>query len=142
MARTFRRQRQAQPIAELNLTNLIDLGFTLLIIFMIATPLINKEQTMAVNLPVTSSGPTEKPDSSTKFQAIVIDAKGHFYWDRVMVSLPELESRLNAVAAQAKPPVIRIRADGDLAFQKVMTVMDALKKHGLSKVTIDSQSNR
>ena len=40
MARTFRRQRQLNPVAELNITNLVDLGFTLLIIFMIATPLI------------------------------------------------------------------------------------------------------
>jgi len=142
MARTFRRQRQAQPIAELNLTNLIDLGFTLLIIFMIATPLINQEQTMAVNLPITSAGPTEKPDSSTKFQAIVIDAKGHYFWDSKLVSFSELDSHLNAVAAQAKPPVIRIRADGALAFQNVMTVMDALKKHGLSKMMIDSQTTR
>ena len=97
---------------------------------------------MAVNLPVTSAGPTEKPDSSTKYQAIVIDAKGRFYWDNKLVSFPELDSHLNAVAAQAKPPVIRIRADGEIAFQKVMTVMDALKKHGLSKMTIDSQTNR
>ena len=51
MARTFRRQRQTAPISDLNLTNLIDLGFTLLIIFMIATPLINQEQAIRVNLP-------------------------------------------------------------------------------------------
>ena len=32
MARNFRRPRTAQPIADLNVTNMIDLGFTLLII--------------------------------------------------------------------------------------------------------------
>ena len=51
MARTFRRRQTAAPISELNVTNLIDLGFTLLIIFMIATPLIQQEQTIPVNLP-------------------------------------------------------------------------------------------
>ena len=34
MARSFRRQRQSAPISDLNVTNLIDLGFTLLIVFM------------------------------------------------------------------------------------------------------------
>ncbi len=62
MARTFRRQRQAHAIADLNVTNLIDLGFTLLIIFMIATPLITQEQTTPVDLPVTSRQQQAKPD--------------------------------------------------------------------------------
>ena len=34
MARVFRRKHTAHPIADLNVTNLIDLGFMLLIIFM------------------------------------------------------------------------------------------------------------
>ena len=142
MARTFRRQRQAQPIAELNLPNLIDLGFTLLIIFMIATPLINQEQTMAVNLPVTSAGPTEKPDSSTKFESVSIDGHGQYFWGRTKVSMVELRSYLSAAATLPKPPVIRIRADGGVDYQKVMTLMDELKKRGLSKITFDSQTNR
>ena len=62
MARTFRRQRTASPIADLNLTNLIDLGFTLLIIFMISTPLIQSEQTIPVNLPVEAKSEQAKPD--------------------------------------------------------------------------------
>ena len=43
MARSFRRQHTRHPISELNVTNLIDVAFTLLIIFMIATPLIQEE---------------------------------------------------------------------------------------------------
>ena len=54
MARIFRRQRNLHPVAELNVTNMVDLGFTLLIIFMITTPLIQSEQTIPVNLPVES----------------------------------------------------------------------------------------
>ena len=52
MARNFRRKHTAHPIADLNVTNLIDLGFMLLIIFMVATPLIQQEQKIPVNLPV------------------------------------------------------------------------------------------
>src|SRR5574344_1032534 len=72
MARTFRRQRQSHPISELNVTNLIDLGFTLLIIFMIATPLINQEQTMPMQLPITSKSPSQKQEKEL-FQAIASD---------------------------------------------------------------------
>jgi len=62
MARNFRRTRSAtHPIADLNVTNLIDLGFMLLIIFMVATPLIQQEQTIPVNLPTVSKAPQPSP---------------------------------------------------------------------------------
>jgi biopolymer transport protein ExbD len=140
MARTFRRQRQAQPIADLNVTNLIDLGFTLLIIFMITTSYSSKEQTMPINLPVTSVSSADKPDSSTKFETVVIDKQGRYYWGTTPVSTAELRSHLNAAAALSKPPVFRIRADGSVNMQRFMDLMDELKKRGLSKITIDSQT--
>ena len=142
MARTFRRKHQAQPIAELNVTNMIDLGFTLLIIFMITTSNSSTEQTTPINLPVTSISPAEKPDSSTKFETVVIDKQGRYFWGTKPVSTAELRSYLNAAAALPKPPVFRIRADGSINLQRFMDLMDELKKRGLSKITIDSQTER
>jgi len=141
MARTFRRPRQAQPIAELNVTNLIDLGFTLLIIFMIATPLINQEQTIPVNLPSTSKVPQQKPDSSTHFVAVSIDAKGNYYLDErpTAVSWPDLQSRLRAYASEAKPPVIRIRGDLNSSYGKVAQVIAEMEKDNLLRFTFDTQ---
>ena len=74
MARNFRRDRKSAPISELNVTNLIDLGFTLLIIFMIATPLINQEQTIPVDLPKESPSQQQQPDPDTQFETITIRA--------------------------------------------------------------------
>ena len=79
MARTFRRNRQMHPIAELNVTNLIDLGFTLLIIFMIATPLINQEQTISVKLPTEEKSPQTRPDPTQRTETITVDAKGNYF---------------------------------------------------------------
>jgi biopolymer transport protein TolR len=141
MARTFRRRQTAHAIADLNVTNLIDLGFTLLIIFMIATPLINQEQTMPVNLPVTTKSLQQKPDKDLTFQAITIDQHGRYLWGAQPISFSELQSKLNAISSQSKPPVLRIRADGRVDYQKVMTVIDEIKKRGLSKITLDSQSD-
>src|SRR6185369_2293441 len=111
MARIFRRPRQLHPVAELNITNMVDLGFTLLIIFMIATPLIQQEQSIPVNLPGESKRQQEKPGPDTEFIAISIDRSGNFYFGNDRVSLPELSRQLMAVASRPKQPVIRIRAD-------------------------------
>ncbi len=140
MARTFRRPRTAHPISELNVTNLIDLGFTLLIIFMIATPLIQQEQTIPVNLPTESARTQTKPPPDTEFQSISIDRAGHYYLGSQRITLPELSSKLGAFAAKAKPPVIRIRADLTLQWQQVVHLMDEIKKHNLTKITFDTQS--
>ena len=142
MARTFKRPRQSHPIAEMNVTNLIDLGFTLLIIFMIATPLINQEQTIPVTLPSESRSLQQKPDKSTHYVAISIDAKGNTYLDErtTPVSAAQLKSRLRLYASEAKPPVVRIRGDAKVPYEKIVALMDELKQVNLLKFTFDTQT--
>jgi len=141
MARTFRRPRQAHPIAEMNLTNLIDLGFTLLIIFMIATPLMQQNQTIPINLPKEAKSAQTKPPPDLEFVVVSIDKTGNYYYADRRVGLAELKNLLGALALKPKQPVIRIRADGTLAWQKVITLVSELKRHNLTKVTFDTQSD-
>ena len=130
-----------QPVAELNITNMVDLGFTLLIIFMIATPLINQEQTIPVNLPVESKSSQVKPDKDTKFVSVAIDVKGTYYLDNTAVPFSRLSERLKEFGIQPKPPVIRIHADGKVPYEKVINLVDELKKNNLGKISFDTQSN-
>lgn len=140
MARNFRRHRASSPIADLNVTNLIDLGFMLLIIFMIATPLIQQEQSIQVNLPTESKRPQDKPDKDLTFQSIAIDKRGRYFWGSTPIDFAELPSRLEALARRPKPPVIRIRADFSLQYQQIVRLMDEIKKHELTKITFDTQT--
>ena len=141
MARIFRRPRNLHPVAELNVTNMVDLGFTLLIIFMITTPLIQSEQTIPVNLPVEGKK-AQDVLPETEFQAVSIDKAGNFYFGPKRVSFPELASNLAALAAKPKPkqPVIRIRADLGLQWQQVVRVMDEIKKNNLTRITFDTEA--
>ncbi len=138
MAKIFRRPRHLHPVAELNVTNMVDLGFTLLIIFMITTPLIQQEQTIAVNLPGESKKPQTPPE--TDFQTIAIDESGKLYYGGKPVSFPELSATLRGLADKPKQPVLRIRADMSLQWQQVVRVMDEIKKHNLTKITFDTES--
>ena len=141
MARTFRRPRQSHPIAELNVTNLIDLGFTLLIIFMITTAFNKQEQTIPVTLPSQSKTLQTKPDPATHFLAVSVDARGNFYIgsDSKPVGVLELRSRLKEASSEANPPVVRIRADKSVPYEKVVLIMDELTKANLVKFTFDTQ---
>ena len=142
MARNFRRTRTAQPIADLNVTNLIDLGFMLLIIFMVAKPLIQQEQTIPVNLPKLVAVPQQKLDKEDRFVAVGVDASGRFYVDNktAPVTVAELRTRLKGFAAEPKPPVIRIRGDAKVYYEKVAELFNEVEKAGLVRFTIDYQT--
>ena len=142
MARNFRRPHTAQPIAELNVTNLIDLGFMLLIIFMIATPLIQQEQTIPVSLPKESTSPQQKVDPKAKFHSVSVDANGRYYVDddKTPLSLAVLRSRLRNFATEKEKPVIRLRIDARATGQHFVTVMDELKKLDLTRWNFDTQT--
>src|SRR6185436_3045528 len=102
MARTFRRKHTAHPIAELNVTNMIDLGFTLLIIFMITTSYSQQEQSTPINLPsVAKSNQPQKADKNDKFVAVSVDASGNYFIDNGTspVTLTELRKRFREYAA-------------------------------------------
>jgi biopolymer transport protein TolR len=142
MARNFRRQHSSHPIADLNVTNLIDLGFMLLIIFMVATPLIQQEQKIPVNLPIESASRQSKPDPKERFESITVQADGRVLLGGRPFSVPQLAPELAKFAAEPKPPVMNLRLDEKSTAQQFITVMDELKKHNLTRWTLDTRVAR
>ncbi len=140
MARTFRQRRQMHAVAELNVTNLVDLAFTLLIIFMLATPLMQQEQTIPVNLPVESKSPQQKPDPDTKFESITIQADGAYNLSNRIITRAQLPDEFSRFAREPKPPVFRIRMDAKATAQQFIVVMDELKRANLTRITFDTQT--
>ena len=141
MARTFRTKRQTHPIAELNVTNLIDLGFMLLIIFMLTTSASKQEQTIPLNLPIESRSPQKKSDAS-RYVAVSIKPDGLFYLDTDPsgMGLGQLRKRLQEYTPNAKKTVIRIRGDETVPYRKIIQLMDELKKADLTQITFDTQT--
>ncbi|PXA05390.1 biopolymer transporter ExbD [Coraliomargarita sinensis] len=135
MARKFHRRDRLSALTEINVTPLIDLAFALLIIFMITTPLL--EQTIEVNLPVEAA--KSQPDDREDFQSISINQAGLYYWGEDQVSQQQLGDLLDTMAMDPAPPVLSIRADSTLPYQKVITVIDMIKQRKLSKISLDTK---
>ena len=125
MARDFKRPNKLAVISDLNVTPLIDLAFSLLIIFMITTPVI--EQYNRIDLPSQDAdSKQEPPDVEDKF--ITIDAEGNYNWNKDSVSKEELEALLDQVANESgEQPVIHLRGDRKLPYQKIVDVINMLK---------------
>ena len=138
MARDFKRPNKLAVISDLNVTPLIDLAFSLLIIFMITTPVI--EQYNRIDLPSQNSDNNQKPpEKEDKF--ITIDAEGRYNWGKDAVSKNELETLLDQVAKDSgEQPTIHLRGDRTLPYQKIMDVINMLKSRNLTKLSLDTKA--
>ena len=139
MARSFSKQSRLHVISELNVTPMLDLCFVLLIIFMIATPVL--EQTTAINLPKSDKGVGKSADSKTQYRFITIAADGGLAIGNRAVNRQQLEAEFAQIATlpEADQPIIRVRGDGGLAYQKIIDVLSLAKSKGLTKVGLDSE---
>ena len=135
MARKFQRKDRLSALTEINVTPLIDLAFALLIIFMITTPLL--EQTVDLNLPLESS--KLQPEKRENFQSISIDKAGRYFWGDEQVSKDQISDRLDLLSIEAAPPVLSIRADAQLPYQSVISLVDMIKQRKLSKISLDTK---
>jgi biopolymer transport protein ExbD len=136
MARNFHRKKPLGGMSEINVTPLIDLAFALLIIFMITAPLL--QQTIDIRVPVESARP-QQPDPEEPLM-LAIDPQGQFFWGQEAVGDNEMEQRLSLIADTDEPPVVQIRADSGLPYQRVVDLLDLVKGAGLSKISLETRA--
>ncbi len=139
MARSFSKQSRLHVMSELNVTPMLDLCFVLLIIFMIATPVL--EQTTAINLPKSEKGVGKAADTKTQYRYVSIGRDGSYLLGNRAVTTAQLEAEFAQIASlpEADQPIIRIRGDGEISYKKVIDVMSAAKAKGLTKVGLDTE---
>jgi biopolymer transport protein TolR len=130
------RRRGRAPMAEINVTPLVDVMLVLLIIFMVTAPLLMSG--VPVNLPDSRAKAIEQPKKPVQ---VTIDAKGIIYIDDVATDSAQLGTALEKVAAAsppADPTQIFLRADRGIDYGRVMQVMGELNRAGLNKVSLVS----
>lgn len=129
------RARRA-PMAEINVTPLVDVMLVLLIIFMVTAPLLVAG--VPVDLPDSKAGAL---DQESKPVQISLEPTGAIYVDDEPVAADQLGTRLARIANQAGEdggPRIFLRADRSLDYGAVMAVMGEINAAGLRKVALVS----
>ncbi|MDR2863467.1 MAG: biopolymer transporter ExbD [Puniceicoccales bacterium] len=138
--RIFNRRRHMHVLNELNVTPLLDLCFCLLIIFMIATPVL--EQTTQIDLPRADKSIASKPvDTPVKTKTIALDRNGQLIYDGHATHEAALRVELKKLAALPKErqPHVHVRADGALSVQRLVDVFSLAQSCGLANVVMDTE---
>ena len=125
-------------MAEINVTSLVDVAFTLLIIFMITAPIL--QGGIEIDLPEGISAPLSASDALV----VSIDADGQIYLDDVPVTLEEFDATLALALDRFESDAVYLKADGDLALRQATRVMGRIQEAGgvLNMVTDPDPSLR
>ena len=130
-----RRGGRRAPMAEINVTPLVDVMLVLLIIFMVTAPLLTAG--VPITLPESRAKALEQEAQPIQ---IAVDDAGDVFIDNIKVSMADLPARLAEAAArrdaEGKPPLVFLRADQGLGYGKVMRVMGELNRAGLNRVSL------
>ncbi|QDD63237.1 biopolymer transporter ExbD [Herbaspirillum seropedicae] len=125
----FNDNQNSAPMADINVTPMVDVMLVLLVIFIITAPMFT--HALKLDLPTAQSAPApEKPETIT----LGIDAAGKLYWNDQPVSSEELDARLTAAAGKQPQPELQLRADKSTRYQTIAEVMSAAQGAGLSKL--------
>jgi biopolymer transport protein ExbD len=136
--RRYSNRTSFTTLSEINVTPLLDLAFVLLIIFMITTPLMENSKSLIIP----SSDTTNAPVNPAAVQILSMDRNEVVRLNEEVIEPSILESRLAQLKADDPNVAVVIRPDRTLPVQKLVSLMDALQRAGITKVGIATQEEQ
>jgi biopolymer transport protein TolR len=123
-----------KPLAEINVTPLVDVMLVLLVIFMVTAPLMTSG--VSVDLPKTDAKPL---NADAQPLTVSINAQGQIYLQNEQIQLPDLVTKLQAISQNDTNRRIFVRGDKDISYGLVMQVMGTITQGGFTKVALLAQ---
>jgi len=122
-----------RPMAEINVTPMVDVMLVLLIIFMVTAPLMMAQ--LPIELPKSSAQDLGKPPEPL---IVALDAQGNFYIGGDAVSTTDLPGRLAGLAQVNPDQIVYVRADKSIPYGQVMALLSTVGKAGFYKISLMS----
>jgi biopolymer transport protein TolR len=128
---TFGHAKRRPPMADINVTPMVDVMLVLLVIFMVTAPLLTVG--VQVDLPKTKAKAIAGSDEPL---AVSIDKDGNVYVQDTQMDLDAVVPRLQAISNNNPEVRIFVRGDANVDYGSVMQVMGVLNAAGFSKVAL------
>ncbi|TLV05000.1 TonB system transport protein ExbD [Klebsiella indica] len=116
---------------DINVTPFIDVMLVLLIIFMVAAPL--STSSIPIDLPSTTAKSTTPPP---KPLTVSVKQDDSLFINDTNVAPAQLGGQLDQITKGDKSTRIFLRADKDVAYEKLISVMDLLRDDGYTQVAL------
>jgi len=125
------RHDDEEIISNINITPLVDIFLVLLIIFMITSTVLDRQE-IKIHLPKAAHAGTEAPKAS----GLVMDREKNLFLDGEPVDSASLVIQLqNAVKTNPDYQVL-IAADQELAYREIVRLIDIVRGSGITKYAL------
>jgi len=125
----FNDNKNQAPMADINVTPMVDVMLVLLVIFIITAPLFT--HAIKLDLPNAQSAPApEKPATI----ALSINGAGKIFWNNDPIEQQGLDAKLATAAQKSPQPELQLRADKETRYEIIAQVMAAAQSNGLTKI--------
>ena len=125
------------PLAEINVTPMVDVMLVLLVIFMVAAPLLTVG--VPVNLPKTSAAQVTQPQ-----QPIIVsinEAGDTFIGDKPAAG-DDLKAQLTALAVEDPTRIVYVRGDRTIEYGRLMDLLGLVNTAGFAKVSLLAEASK
>jgi biopolymer transport protein TolR len=120
-------------LAEINITPLVDVVLVLLVIFMITEPVL--QSGIDVNVPKTRT----VKEITEQRMVVIIDHDQNVYLNDQPINIHDLPAKLQQGVSDPAHKAIYLRCDERVPFGAFASVMDAVKRSGITNVSIVTQ---
>ena len=135
VARGYAARRKYAPMAEINVTPMVDVMLVLLIIFMVTAPLLTVG--VPVDLPKTKAAAMNNDD---KPLVVSVKKDGAIYLQDTQIEMDSLGPRLAAITANKPDTTVYVRADKDINYGVFAQVLAELQSNGITKIGLVNDS--
>ncbi len=119
---------RSRAMSEINVTPFVDVMMVLLVIFMITAPML--QQGVDVNLPKAKG----KALPASERVVITIKKNSRIYINKAEIAVPELQKKLKLIFANRENKEIFLKADKNIPYGLVATVMGEIREAGIDKL--------
>jgi biopolymer transport protein TolR len=121
-------------LADINVTSLVDVAFTLLIIFMITAPIM--QGGVDVQLPRAEARPLQPKEGLI----VSVDSRGRIFVDESPLTLEGFRAAFPAMVRARKPSGIYLRGDARVDYGQVVRVLAVMRAAGVGDVGLVAES--
>ena len=125
------------PLAEINVTPMVDVMLVLLVIFMVAAPLLTVG--VPINLPKTSAAQVTEPQQPL---VVSIYEAGETFIGDNSVAGDDLKTQLSLLAAQDPTRIVYVRGDRAIQYGTLMDLLGQVNNAGFAKVSLLAEASK
>ena len=124
-----------QPLAEINVTPMVDVMLVLLVIFMVTAPLLTVG--VPLDLPKTTAAPITDPKPPV---ILSLNRRGEVFIGDERIEPGDLANRLTGLAAEDSARIVYVRGDQTISYAQLMETLGVVNRAGFARVSLVAEA--